>query len=139
MKKFFFLVFPAIVFSCYVTGQTKISIDDGAKYIGQTVTICDKVYRGDFVENSQTLLSLGGVYPHNKLTVLINADKSKNFSKKIESFYPGKNICVTGKLINFKGKPEIIVSSGDQVLIQASDDGIGDLKPNDITKFFTFF
>lgn len=97
---------------------TKITIDEAAKHIGETVTICDNVSGGRFLDSSNTkptLLNMGGVFPNHKLTILINFVDRKNFPTPPEKTYSGKNVCVTGRVIDFKGKPEIIVESPQEL------------------------
>ncbi|MDQ6814566.1 MAG: hypothetical protein M3040_12570, partial [Bacteroidota bacterium] len=99
-------------------GPTKISINDAEKYMGEMVTICDNVSEGRFLETSNTkptLLNMGGIFPNHKLTILINFVDRKNFKTAPEKTYSGRNVCVTGKIIEFKGKPEIVVDSPDQL------------------------
>jgi hypothetical protein len=87
-----------IIFSVTAaSAQTKIPIDEAGKQIGETVTICSKVFGGRFVRNSQTkptLLNLGGAYPNHLLTVLINFDDRKNFTGIPGADYTNKNVCV---------------------------------------------
>jgi micrococcal nuclease len=62
------------------------------------------------MENSKsaiTLLNVGGLYPDALLTILIKPENRAAFSNKPEEYYIGKEVCITGKIIMFKGKPEI--------------------------------
>lgn len=96
--------------------ETPIAIDISkvAEYEGKLVTVCAKVYGAKFINSSSqqpTFLNVGGDYPNSPLTVVIFGESRNNFSFKPEDFYPGKNICVTGTIQMYKGKPEIIVTS----------------------------
>lgn len=82
-----------------------IDVKDVANHIGETVGVCAKVYSYKVFEN-MTLINLGGEYPNQPLTVVLKGDAIKAFSN-----LQGKNICVNGKLILYKGKPEIILTS----------------------------
>jgi hypothetical protein len=111
------LTFISLLFLFASTSaQTKISAKDAPTHIGETVTVCDKVYSTKLIDGSNmTLLNLGGYYPNQLLTVVIKgADRSK-FKDAPESFYKDKNICVTGKIVDYKGKPEIVISGPDEV------------------------
>lgn len=111
-------IIAAMSYSLHATAQTKISIDEASKHYGETVTICEMLYGGKYVEKSKlTLLDMGGPYPKTKLTVLINSEDRKNFPGKPEAFYEKKDVCITGKVIEFKGKPEIIVSKPSDIQI----------------------
>ena len=140
MKKVFTLIAASIAVALSTKAQTKINIDDASKHIGEVVTICDKVYSGRFLDNAKTqptLLNMGAAFPNHKLTVLINIDHRKNFPGKPEDTYAGKNVCITGKLIDYKGKPEMILTKPEDIQIQ-SEGGGGEIKPNDITNFHPF-
>ncbi|MEP6712446.1 MAG: hypothetical protein ABJA37_08525 [Ferruginibacter sp.] len=118
MKNTLFIV-AAILLTSVSYGQTKISVDSAAKHIGEKVVICSKVYGIKLIESSKmTFIDLGAKYPNSKLTVVIPGKNRANFKQLPETIYAGKNICVTGTIISFKGKPEIEVSSADAITIE---------------------
>ena len=118
MKKTF-LIGSAILFISAAYGQTKINIDSAAKYLGEKVIICSKVYGVKFIESSKmTFIDLGAKYPASKLTLVIPGKDRNNFKDALEKTYTGKNICVTGTVINFKGKTEIVVSAPDAITME---------------------
>lgn len=98
------------------------------KHIGEYVTVCDKVYSTRLMEGSNmTLLNLGGNYPNQTLTVMISgADRSK-FKEQPDIYYKGRSVCVAGKVIDFKGKPEIVVSDPAMLKLEVTDSPI--MKP----------
>ena len=104
-------------FSATVFCQTKISIEDAAKHYGEKVTICSKVYGGKALEKV-TFINLGAAYPHSLLTVVIFAKDRTNFKEAPDAMYNDKTICVTGVVKEYNEKPEIIVTSPDQIAIQ---------------------
>lgn len=65
-----------------------------------------------------TFLDLGADYPNNLLTVIIFGENRQKFTGFPEVLFTNKNICVTGKLEDFKGRPEIIVSNPDQIKVE---------------------
>jgi micrococcal nuclease len=97
-------------------GQTKISVKEAASHIGETVTICDKVYSTKLIDGSNmTLLNLGAVYPNQLLTVMIKGRDRSKFKDAPETYFKGKNMCVTGKVVDYKGKPEIVISDPSEM------------------------
>jgi hypothetical protein len=89
-----------------------IPTDSVTNYIGKNVKVCDKVY-GTHVskgEKKVTSLNLGADFPHQKLTVVIFESDLSKFSYKPEILLKDKNVCVTGKIITYKEKPQIILS-----------------------------
>jgi len=63
-------------------------------------------------------LNLGANYPNSLLTIVIFTRDKANFKEPIESLYTDKNICVTGTIKEYKGKPEIIITRPQDILIQ---------------------
>jgi micrococcal nuclease len=109
MKKLLSTILFAVM-GLFASAQQQIKIEDAAQHEGDSVTICSKVYGGRYMENSKsaiTLLNVGDLYPNALLTILIKPENRAAFTNKPEEFYIGKEVCITGKIIMFKGKPEI--------------------------------
>lgn len=114
------LILGALVLSFCVHGQNSIIAEEAANHIGQTLTVCGKVFGGRYLENSAskpTLLNVGGNFPNHHLTVLIRNEDRKNFTFKPEEKYINQNICITGELIDYRGKPELIVSTPNEIKV----------------------
>jgi hypothetical protein len=95
--------------------QTTINIKDVSKHIGETVTICDPVYTTSALPNL-TLINLGAEFPKQLLTVVIyKADLAK--FKEPEKTYLNKKVCITGKLVLYNDKPQIVVSEVKQIVL----------------------
>lgn len=132
-KSIFFIIIILIHASAF--SQVKTTDQEAARYIGQTVTVCGKIYSGRYLESSSTqptLLNMGGFFPNHTLTVLINKETRKNFPNKPEDYYVNKNVCITGMVIDYKGKPEISVT--DAAAISVEGDGMAD-QVAEIAKF----
>lgn len=103
------------------TGQSVVPAKDAAKHIGEKVTICDKVYGGRFFENSKdqpTLINMGDAYPNNPFTFVVYGEDRKKFAWKPEEYLINKDVCVTGEVKDYRGKPQIVVSDTAQVVIK---------------------
>jgi DNA/RNA endonuclease YhcR with UshA esterase domain len=117
MKKITLLV-AALFFATFSFCQAKVSIDSVSSHIGDSVTVCSKVFRARFLEQSTrqpTFLNLGADYPNNLLTVVIFGEDRPKFKGFPEVLFADKNICVTGRLQDYKGRPEIVVFSPEQI------------------------
>lgn len=106
-----------------MTGKTlsagaTITPDQATTHIGETVSVCGKVYGTKLLSNGPTFLNMGREYPNNPFTAIITFNKRSNFSYKPEEYLDGKTICVTGTIKNYRGKPEIIVDKQDQVEVK---------------------
>jgi micrococcal nuclease len=105
--------------------QTKIPAKEASKHIGQTIMICDKVYGTKFFDNSgMTLLDLGGNHPNQYLTVVINKADHSKFKNKPEDYFKGTRVCVTGKIIDYHGEPEIVVTDPKDLNIDMTDNTV---------------
>ncbi len=116
------LIFIIVAYASF--SQTKILIDSAINYEGKSVTICTKVFGGKAFEKV-TLLNLGAKYPNSLLTMAIFQKDIANFPSTPDALYNGKNICVTGTIEMYKGKPEIKVSNPAQIEILKKDEEEG--------------
>lgn len=99
--------------------QTNISAKDAGKHIKEKVVVCDQIYGGKFLNNSGiTLIDMGGAHPNELLTLLIKGDDRKKFKDAPEESLKGKKVCVTGQIVDYKGKPEIIITDPAQIRVQ---------------------
>jgi S1/P1 Nuclease len=104
-----------------VTPSATITPAEASSHVGQTLTVCGKVFGGKYLENSNgspTLINMGADYPDNPLTLVIYGSDRGSFSYKPEEWLPGKTICVTGLIKLFKGEPEIVVTRQSQIQIR---------------------
>lgn len=114
MKKLI-LLSVSLLFIINASAQT-VPAKDALKHTGKKVTICDKVYGIKLDDNSKKItLYLGGDYPHQLVTVIAVGDDKVNAKNRSEADYKGKDICVTGIIVDNKGKAQITVKDTKQV------------------------
>ena len=119
MKKITLLLF--IAFSALTNAQTKnVTLDSIAKYEGKTVTICEKVQstyqtKG---EHKNVMLSFGKPYPNNTFTLIIFESDLKKFSYNPVEKLKNSTVCVTGKVVIYKDKPEFIITKEEDIIIK---------------------
>jgi hypothetical protein len=89
-----------------------VDLKDISDFVGKTVTVSGKVYSSRDI-GSMVLVNLGAAYPNQLLTVALKG-KAKEFGAQLAD----KVITVTGEVIDYKGKPEIIVTAESQVKLQ---------------------
>ena len=100
--------------------QKEIKLDDASKFVGDSVNVCGKVFSSRFFANAQdapTLLNLGAAYPNQLLTVVIYGNNRNVFSEAPENFFKDKEICVSGKIVLYKGKPQIVIYNKEQIMV----------------------
>lgn len=113
---------PQIVISRKEQIKVKSPVDlaDISFYTGDTVTVSGKVFSGKYLQSSPTsptLLNLGAAFPDQLLTVVIEGKDRANFMQQPENFYSGKEVSITGKVMLYKNKPQIVVQRKDQIRI----------------------
>ena len=114
-----FLSFSAL--TTMASAQNEIKVEDAAKHGGDSVTICTKIFGARYFETgskSPTLLNAGAKYPDAPLTIVIYGESRAAFKNKPEEYYPEKNICVTGKIGMYRGKPQIVVTDEKQIVVK---------------------
>lgn len=118
MKKIIFLI-SSICLWQILHSQT-VSLDSVQFYVGKTLTVCSKV-QGTFVTKSEkktTYINFGKPYPNTTFTAVIFASDSSNF-KYIPSVYlKEKTVCITGKVVLYKDKPQMIIKKEEQIRIE---------------------
>lgn len=116
MKKLFLLFLLLQTAGAIMFAQT-VALDSIARYEGQTVTVCAKVQSAYVTkgEKKTTYLNFGKPYPNNTFTVVIFEKDLPNFSYAPAEHLKDKEVCITGKVIMYKGKPEIIAREEKQI------------------------
>jgi len=90
-----------------------INVQDAARHYNENVNVCAKVFGIKALDNL-TLVNLGADYPNQPLTIVLR-DAARDIGPGLD----GKNICVTGIVISYRNKPEIVVT--DPKMITASN------------------
>jgi hypothetical protein len=109
-----------IFIAAAVTAQTTIKPEDVSKHIGDSVTVCGKVYGMRFFENSKnkpTLLNIGAKHPDQLLTVVIWENVRALFITKPEELQD-KEICITGRISLYKEKAQIVIDRPEQIVVR---------------------
>jgi DNA/RNA endonuclease YhcR with UshA esterase domain len=105
-----------------IAQQETIDPIDAHKYIGMEKTVCGTVASATYAVRTKgrpTFLNLDQPYPNQIFTVLIWGSDRNKFKNPPESFFKGKRICVTGVIKSYRGKPEIVVRSPDQIIVKS--------------------
>ena len=101
-----------------ILGQAKKLTSAEAKdHVGQQATVCGKVASARYAATTRgkpTFLNLDKPYPSQVFTVLIWGESREKFGSPEEK-YRDKQICVTGKITEYRGAPEIVVSDPESI------------------------
>ena len=119
MKKLILLC-AIVIYSCNMWSQNTVSADSLAYYEGQFIRVCATV-TGTHVSTGKsetTFINFGEPFPNNSFSLVIFHKDAETFSYKPAEFLKNKNICITGRVKMFKGKPEIIINNEKQIRIE---------------------
>ena len=117
MKKLRVLALCAFMLNT-ASAQTSVELKDLGAHVGDSVTVCGTIYSARFFsasKDSLTLLNMGAAYPNQLLTILIRPGLRGAFAKAPEEAFRNKMVCVSGKVILYHDKPEIILYQRAQI------------------------
>lgn len=116
MKKNLLLLF--IVFASVVFAQETATIENITSFEGKTITICEKVTGIHETKGENAVLNFGKAYPNNAFSIIIFKRDREKFSYNPLEFLNSKTICITGTVIMYKGKPEIVIKNEAEIVIR---------------------
>jgi len=119
MKRIYFTFFLLFI-AGLIKAQNIIKLEDVSRHIGDSVTVCGKVDDMRYFENSKnqpTFLNIGGNYPNQLLTVVIWGEIRKQFTGNLDDLKT-RQICITGRIILYKEKAEIVIGEPGQIVVQ---------------------
>jgi Protein of unknown function (DUF3761) len=104
--------------SATLLGQTNtLTTGESKDHIGDQATVCGKVASTRYAATTRgrpTFLNLDKPYPNQAFTVLIWGENRAKFGAP-ENTYRDKTICVTGKITEYRGAPEMVISDPAQL------------------------
>ncbi|GAA4920029.1 S1/P1 nuclease [Mucilaginibacter defluvii] len=86
-----------------------VKLEDVKNSIGKSVVVTGKVFSSRDI-GSMILVNLGAAYPNQLLTIALKG-KAKEFGSQLEN----KTLTVEGEVIDYKGKPEIIITDPTKI------------------------
>jgi len=99
-------------------GRQTISGAEADVHVGEEGTVCDRVASSRYVpwaRGEPTFLNFGRPYPNQVFTVVIWGNARGRFDEPPEERFQGLQICVTGTIKRYRGKPEIVVEWPRQI------------------------
>ena len=113
------MILFAVFLAMSAVGQDtkKIPAAQSWQHIGERGTVCGIVASSRYLSSSRskpTFLNLGKPYPNEDFTVVIWPDDRPKFGHP-EDAYLHKNICVSGEITSYQGKPQIVARNPTQI------------------------
>jgi hypothetical protein len=110
-----------VTFGARVQSQVKkLTATEAKDHVGEQATVCGKVASTRYAATTRgkpTFLNLDKPYPNQIFTVLIWGENREKFGTPEEK-YRDKQVCVTGKITEYRGAPEIVISDPQSVEVQ---------------------
>jgi hypothetical protein len=100
--------------------QSTISAEEAKSHVGEKTSVCGLAVGARYASGSRgnpTFINLDKAYPNQIFTVVIWGSDRQKFGNP-ENIYSNKRICVTGKITDYKGVPEIVAYERSQITIQ---------------------
>ena len=115
MKKL--LLFLTLICLTQFSFSQTVPLDSVQFYEGKTITVCSKV-QSTFLtkgEKKTTYINFGKPYPNQTFTVVIFESDLKNFSYSPVEYLKDKNVCITGTIMLYKEKPQIVLKNETEI------------------------
>lgn len=112
------MLLPLLVGTLFLQRAPLTSVEARA-HIGEQATVCGVVKSARWASSSNrkpTFLNLDEAYPKQTFTVVIFEEHRARFTPPPEEQFKDKRICVSGKIEEFRGTPEIVVTAPAQIV-----------------------
>ena|SRR5947209_1201048 len=114
MTRYFFFIGCIVIAFISAADLPRYSPAEAASHVGETAIVCGIVSGTHTSGKGNSFINFGGKYPNQAFTGFI---PEKTAGVTVASL-DGKNVCISGKITLYKGKPEIIVESASQVVVK---------------------
>ncbi len=101
--------------------QKRMSASEAKAHVGEIATVCGEVASTHYASSTKgqpTFLNLDKPYPNPIFTILIWGSNRSKFGAP-ETEYKGKRMCVTGKISEYRGSPEIVADDPGQIKLDS--------------------
>lgn len=93
-----------------------VSPRDASYYVGTTLTVEGVVSQVTQTNSGTTFINFGGRYPNHVFYAVIFQNIAGEFSAL--EFLEGKTVSINGTVEMYKGKPQIVIISPDQIEVR---------------------
>src|SRR5215831_1265738 len=136
-RAFLFTILLAGLLIGPVFGQSdkKIPSSEASQHVGEKAAVCGYIASTRYLSSSPstpTFLNFGKPYPQEDFTVVIWSEDRVKFGEP-EIKYLHKNICVTGEITQYRGRPQIIAKNVADIKEQSPPSTSQNTTPHDYT------
>jgi hypothetical protein len=100
--------------------QPHLTAVEAKAHVGETATVCGEVVSTRYAASTKgrpTFLNLDKPYPGQIFTIVIWGEDRGRFGTPEETFR-GKHACVTGKISEYRGVPEVVAAEPGQLTME---------------------
>ena len=97
--------------------ESVVPDSEAAQHVGQTVSVEGTITKVFKSKNGNTFLNFGGNYPDVTFVVWIPEDAPEAADPGLVSLQ-GKKVKISGTIQLYRGKPEIKVSTKEQIVVE---------------------
>ena len=116
------LLYLAFFASLFVQAAEKsLTAAEAKDHVGERATVCGVAASIHYAAQSRgtpTFINLDKPYPNQVFTILIWGEDLAKFDKPAS--WEGERVCATGTITSYRGSPEIIARSGNQIAFSGS-------------------
>ena len=97
--------------------QASLNPEEAASYVGTNATVCGLIASSNYAAESPaqpTFLDFSKPYPNEPFSALILGNDRAKFGTPEVSLRE-KRVCVTGEIVLYEGKPQIILHDPEQI------------------------
>lgn len=100
-----------------IKAETIITDAEAVNHVGQDVTVEGTITKVFKSKNGNTFLNFGGDYPDVTFVVWIPQDAPESADSSLTNLQ-GKKVKIIGRIQIYRGKPEIKVSTKEQIVVE---------------------
>jgi hypothetical protein len=118
LKYIFVFIFSTVCLSGFSQTKDSIPASESVNHYNETIKIYGTVSGGRKLTSSKiTLINVDGLFPNHALSLMIKDENLSKFSYTPETFLKNKKIVISGVVIKYKEKPEMIITDPAQIKI----------------------
>ncbi len=116
------VLFVFLMFAAFASLGQNVPVDSVKFHVGELVSVCGKVFESHATETGTIYLNFGGKYPNSSFTGVVFAKDTVKFTKfDVHTFLTDKNVCVSGRIEDYKGHLQVIIKHPEQIRIKEED------------------
>ena len=117
MKKLLLSLCLALL--CAAPALAAISSDEARSHVGEQQTVCGPVAQVAYLRKG-IAINMGARYPYQHINGFIWNSNALSVGRGLSSYDEliGKNICISGQIVLYKGRPEIIINTPGQISVK---------------------